>query len=108
MGSVSCPAPSEIASCHAATEMSGLTFPPSKDEELPAMVHAQVLGRSAALGEEPVIDFVPLGDAEHEQREVEAMATTAETVASYQSFVAESGLRLQRLIPRPMATRLRR
>jgi len=85
-------------------EILRLTFPPSKDEELPALVRAQVLGRGAVLGEEPIVDFVPLGDVQDAEREVEATATTSETVASYRSFASQSGLRLKRLIPRPTAT----
>ena len=85
-------------------EVFRLTFPPSQDEELPALVQAQILGRSAALGEEPIVDFVPLNHVQDGEREVEAMAASAETVASYQALASESGLQLKRLIPRPIAT----
>lgn len=84
-------------------ELLHLTLPPAADHELPELVHNQAMRESHLLGDDTVLDFVPLGDRPGAQRRVMAAAVAPQELERICNICAAAGLRPRRLLFRPLA-----
>jgi cell division ATPase FtsA len=93
-----------VSICRADIEIQTFDLPPATDAEMASLVEIQFLGETAAVNEQPVIDFVPRKGNPTEPRQVEAIVATPKTIARYEALCAKAGVKLRRLIVRPYAT----
>ena len=87
-----------------AIEIQRLMLPPCPDEDLPDMVRNQAVRELSSVGDDSVIDFVPIGEDPGESRPVMAAAVTAGELQFIHEVCEEAGLTPRRLALRPYAT----
>ena len=84
-------------------ELLHFTLPPAKDSELPVLVANQAMRESQLIGEQSVIDFVPIDDNPAAPRNVIAAALSPEERGRIQATCEAAGLKPARLLLRPFA-----
>jgi Tfp pilus assembly PilM family ATPase len=91
----------------AAIEIQRLMLPPCPDEDLPDLVRNQAVRELSSVGEDSIVDFVPIGDDPSLPRPVMAAAMTAVELQFIREVCEHAGLTPRRLVLRPYATRSR-
>ena len=84
-------------------ELLHFTLPPAKDSELPVLVANQAMRESQLIGEQSVIDFVPIDDNPAAPRNVIAAALSPDERERIQATCAAAGLKPSRMLLRPFA-----
>ncbi len=92
-----------VAVGRASIELRQLTLPPSPPEELPDLVRFQALRQFTTIGEEWLIDFVPLDSGEEESTSVLAAAISPEMVSQITQTCQIANLVPSHLVLRPFA-----
>ncbi len=85
-------------------ELVSLTLPPAADAELPEMVRNQAVRENNAIGDDAIIDFVPLGDKADEPRQVTAVALAQARLEQIQGVLSDAGVTARSIALRPYAT----
>ena len=84
------------------SELRQLTLPPVPESELPDMVRLQAMQTFAAVGENTIVDFLPLPSGE-DTTSVLAAAVAPPTMKMLTSLMESVGLELTRIALRPVA-----
>jgi hypothetical protein len=84
------------------SELRQLSLPPVPENELPDMVRLQAMQTFAAVGENTIVDFLPLPSAE-DTTSVLAAAVAPPTMKMVTSIIESAGLELSRVALRPVA-----
>ena len=84
-------------------ELLHFTLPPARDNELPVLVANQAMRESQLIGEQSVIDFVPIDDNPAAPRNVIAAALSPDERERIQATCAAAGLKPSRMLLRPFA-----
>ena len=84
------------------SELRQLTLPPVPENELPDMVKMQAMQTFAAVGENTIVDFLPLPSPD-EMTSVLAAAVAPATMKSVRSIITSCSLDLARVALRPVA-----
>jgi hypothetical protein len=84
-------------------ELLHFTLPPAKDSELPEMVAHQAMRESQLIGEQSVIDFVPIDGGASAPRGVIAAALAPDQRKRIQATCEAAGLKPSRMLLRPFA-----
>lgn len=92
-----------VAVSRARLEMRQLTVPPVPDADLPELVRLQAMREAGFLGDDAVLDFVPLTEDETVPRHVDAVAISADHLAAIQQTCTAAGWTPDRLLVRPYA-----
>ncbi len=80
------------------------TLPPASDLELPEMVRNQAMRDNNAIGEDALLDFLPLSDDPTQPRKITAVALSHTRLEQLQEVLHGAGLTAQAITPRPYAT----
>lgn len=84
-------------------ELVNLTLPPAADVELPEMVRNEAQRESSAIGDDTAIDFITLGDAPDQPRQVAAVALSKQKLDQIMAVSAAAGLTPDAIVLRPYA-----
>jgi len=84
-------------------ELLHFTLPPARDNELSALVANQAMRESQLIGEQSVIDFVPIDDNPAAPRNVIAAALSPDERERIQATCEAAGLKPSRMLLRPFA-----
>ncbi len=93
--------PALVGVDRASVETLPLTLPPASDAELPELVLNQAMRESASITEDTALDFLPLGGAAGEPREVLAAALAGEAMARIKLVCSRAGIKPVRMLLRP-------
>lgn len=96
--------PALVGVDRASVETLPLTLPPASDAELPELVLNQAMRESASITEDTALDFLPLGGAAGEPREVLAAALAADAMAGIKVVCSQAGIKPARMLLRPYAS----
>jgi hypothetical protein len=84
-------------------ELLHFTLPPAKDNELPELVSNQAMRESQLIGEQSVLDFMPIDQDPTARRSVIAAAIPPDELSRIQQTCTAAGLKPSRLLLRPFA-----
>ena len=87
----------------ASIELLHFTLPPAKDSELPELVANQAMRESQLIGEQSVLDFVPIDDNPAAPRNVIAAALSPDERKRIQETCSAAGIKPSRMLLRPFA-----
>lgn len=87
-----------------AIELREISLPPAPDEELPDMVRFSSRNEFASVNENWSLDFIPLTDAQDQQRVVLAGALPPQIAQDIRQTCELAGLKVQRMLVRPFCT----
>jgi len=85
-------------------ELRELSLPPSPDNELPNIVRFKAKSDFASFNDRWLLDFTPLDDNPSETRRVLASAISPEVADRNREIIEGAGLKLKRMVLRPLAT----
>ncbi|MBX3414094.1 MAG: hypothetical protein KF708_15510 [Pirellulales bacterium] len=84
-------------------ELRQLVVPPVPDADLPELVRLQAMREAGFVGEDSVLDFVPLSDDPTVPRQVDAVALSADQMHELQEACSAAGWTPERMLVRPYA-----